>query len=149
MQPDGTTITVTDGVISAVEPAAGVGVTDGATTVAGATLITVADATVTGATPNATITPNTATATALGISRPDNTSIFVDDLGVLHVSSASFTTAIVSAAGAGLTLDLGVAPQVPPDGWQALAYDDSAWVAPLVDTAQVAKRRPRQQRRHG
>ena len=66
--------------------------TDGTTTVDGATQITVADATVSGTAPDVTITPNPATADTFGVVKPDGITIG-ENAGVL------FTVAPAGAEG--------------------------------------------------
>jgi len=117
VRPDGTTIDISDaGVISA--PRQGIDLTAGGTTIDGVTALTVAPATLTGTTPDALLTIDTATADSLGVVQPDGTTIHVDDAGVISAAPAGIAvsdgTTTVEGVTA-LTVDLAIVSGTSPD----------------------------------
>lgn len=150
--PDGTTIHVTGGgVISAVNQ--GVSVTDGTHTVAGATSIDVADATVSGSTPNAIITPKTATTSQAGIVQPDGSSIDIA-AGVISAAIATGATlGIVQPDNTTINIDGGGVISVPimsgttaglakPDGTSIVASAPGVLTVPLATTSSPGEVQP-------
>lgn len=104
-------------------------VTDGTTTVPVVHALHFVDATVSGTPPTATITPSNATSSAVGVSRPDNSTVGVT-AGVLSVLATPAVTNFYSTVGTGKKFLLGSAPA----GWQNVGFDDSAWTAPVLET---------------